>query len=114
MSCHDIDTVTGARRTKIGWQQTVEDMVSRGAEGSDQEIAQVLAYLTKNFGKINVNTATVEQLQEFLGLTEKEARTITAYRERKGTFKDFEQLMAIPDVNAEKLQEKRSLIGFSL
>ncbi len=113
-SCHEMETVTATRRTKIGWEQSVADMVSRGAEGSDAEMANVVAYLTRYFGKINVNTATVAQFQEFLGLTEKEAQTITAYRERHGTFKDFEQLKAVPDVNAGKLQEKRSMIAFSL
>jgi competence ComEA-like helix-hairpin-helix protein len=114
VSCHEMDTVTAVRRTKIGWQQSVEDMVSRGAEGSDQEMAEVVEYLTKYFGKINVNTATVVQLQEFLGLTEKDAQAIAAYRERHGIFKDFEQLKAVPDVDAGKLQEKRSMIAFSL
>lgn len=114
VSCHEMDTVTATRRTRAGWEGTVEDMVSRGAEGSDEEIAEVVTYLTKYFGQINVNTATVEQLQEFLGLTGKEAQTITAFRDRNGAFKDFEQLTAVPDVNAGKLQEKRSLIAFSM
>jgi competence ComEA-like helix-hairpin-helix protein len=109
-----MDTVTATRRTRIGWQQSVDDMVSRGADGSGQEMAEVVAYLTKYFGKINVNTATVEQLQEFLGLTQTEATAIKAYRDRNGMFKDFEQLKAVPDVNAGKLQEKRELIAFSL
>jgi competence ComEA-like helix-hairpin-helix protein len=114
VSCHEMDTVTGERRTRIGWEQSVGEMVSRGADGSEQEMAEVVAYLTKNFGKINVNTATAEQLQEFLGLTGKEAQAIAAYRDRNGPFKDFEQLKAAPDANAAKLQEKRSLIAFSL
>jgi len=114
VSCHEMDTVTATRRTKIGWQQSVEDMASRGAEGSDQEMAEVVAYLTKYFGKININTATAVQLQEFLGLTEKDAQTIAAYRDRHGLFKDFEQLKTVPDVDAGKLQEKRSMIAFSL
>jgi competence ComEA-like helix-hairpin-helix protein len=114
VSCHEMDIVTATRRTRIGWERNVEDMVSRGAEGSDQEMAEVVAYLTKYFGKLNVNTATAQQLREFLGLSEKEAQAIAAYRDRNGTFKDFEQLKAVPDVSAGKLQEKRSLIAFSL
>lgn len=113
VSCHEMDTVIAERRTRADWEQTVADMVSRGAEGTDQEMAEVVAYLTKNFGKINVNTATAEQLQEFLGLAGKEAQAITAYRDRNGLFKDFEQLKAVPDVDAGKLEQKRSLIAFS-
>jgi competence ComEA-like helix-hairpin-helix protein len=96
--CHEIDVVTASRRTRIGWEQSVADMVSRGADGTDQEMVEVVAYLTKYFGKVNVNTATAQQLEEFLGLTEKEAQTITAHRDRNGSFKNLEQLKAVPEV----------------
>jgi competence protein ComEA len=114
VGCHELDVVTATRRTKIGWQQNVEDMISRGAEGSDQEMAEVVAYLTKFYGKVNVNTASQQQLQEVLGLTEKEAQAIVAYRDQNGKIKDFEQLKSVPGLSAEKLQEKRSLIAFTL
>jgi competence protein ComEA len=113
-SCHEMDVVTAARRTRIGWEQSVADMVSRGADGTGQEMEEVVAYLTKYFGKVNINTATVRQLEEFLGLTEKEAQTIATYRDRNGSFKNLEQLKAVPEVNAGKLEEKKSLIAFSL
>ena len=114
VGCHELDVVTATRRTKIGWQQNVEDMISRGAEGSDQEMAEVVAYLTKFYGKVNVNTASQQQLQEVLGLTLKEAQAIVAYRDQNGKIKDFEQLKSVPGLSAEKLQEKRSLIAFTL
>jgi hypothetical protein len=34
----------------MGWQQTVEDMIARGAEGSDDDIEAVVDYLTTYFG----------------------------------------------------------------
>ena len=37
-NCHEIDTVIGMRRTKIAWQQTTDEMVSRGAEGTGEEL----------------------------------------------------------------------------
>ena len=114
VGCHELDVVTATRRTKIGWQQNVEDMISRGAEGSDQEMAEVVAYLAKFYGKVNINTASQQQLQEVLGLAEKEAHAIVAYRDQNGKIKDFEQLKSVPGVSAEKLQEKRSLIAFTL
>ena len=114
VGCHELGVVTATRRTKIGWQQNVEDMISRGAEGSDQEMAEVVEYLTKVCGKLNVNTASPQQLQQVLGLTEKEAQAIVAYRDQNGKIKDFGQLKSVPGVSAEKLQEKRSLIAFTL
>ena len=112
--CHEIQTVIGSRRTRIGWERNVDDMVSRGAEGSDDEMEAVVAYLTEFFGKINVNTASVQDLETSLGLSGKEAQAIAAYREQNGRFKDFEELKKVPGVSAEKLQAKRNQIAFSL
>jgi competence protein ComEA len=111
--CHEMDVVIGSRRTQIGWQQNVEDMVSRGAEGSAAEMEEVVAYLTKYFGKLNVNIASPAQLQEMLGWSEKEAQALLAYRERSGKLRDFEQLKTVPGLNLETLQKNRSLIAFS-
>jgi competence protein ComEA len=113
-NCHEIETVVAARRTRMGWQQNIDDMISRGAEGSDEEMEAVVSYLTTFFGKVNVNTATAEDLQKSLSLTEKEAQAIAAYRQQNGKFKDLDQLKKVPGVSAEKLQEKRSQIAFSL
>jgi competence ComEA-like helix-hairpin-helix protein len=113
-SCHELDEVLASRRTAIGWQQSVDDMISRGAEGSNQEMEAVVAYLTRYVGKLNVNTASLQQLQDFLGLTEKEAQALVAYRDHGGKIKDFEQLKSVPGLTPEVLQEKRSLIAFTL
>jgi len=113
-NCHEIETVIASRRTRIGWERSVDDMISRGAEGSDEEMDAVVEYLATFFGKINVNTASVEDMQKSLGLSGKDAQAIAVYREQKGKFKDFEQLKNVPGVNREKLQAKRSRIAFTL
>jgi competence protein ComEA len=61
-----------------------------------------------------VNTATVEELERVLELSEKEARAIVSYREQSIKIKDFEELKKVPGVSAERLQAKRGLIAFSL
>ena len=49
--CHPAeDAVKGVRRSREGWQQVVDDMVVRGAEGSDEELKLVVDYLTERFG----------------------------------------------------------------
>jgi competence protein ComEA len=111
-SCHEIETVIGSRRTKLGWQQSVDDMISRGAEGSKEEMEAVVTYLTAHFGKVNVNTATVQELEKVMEVSEKEAQAIVSYRERNTKIKDFEELKKVPGVSSEKLQAKRGLIAF--
>ncbi len=114
VGCHELDTATSSLHTKIGWKQTVDDMMARGAEGSAEDVQAVVEYLTNYFGKINVNTASAQELQASLGLSQTESKAIVTYREQNGKVKDFEQLKQVPGVSAEKLQAKRSRIAFSL
>ncbi|HKE28537.1 MAG TPA: helix-hairpin-helix domain-containing protein [Bryobacteraceae bacterium] len=112
-ACHEITEVTAARYTETGWRRTVDDMISRGAEGSADEMDEVVAYLAKYFGRINVNTASRPQLQGVLGLPEKEAQAIIAYREHNGNIRNLDQLKSVPGVNAQRIQEKSTQIAFS-
>lgn len=49
-SCHSVNTATSQRLTHSGWQNVVSDMVSRGAQGTQDEFDEIVSYLTKNFG----------------------------------------------------------------
>jgi competence protein ComEA len=112
-SCHELETVTAARRTKGGWQQTIEDMVDRGAEGSEEDMVAVLSYLTTFYGRVNVNTASAEELQKSLDLSARDAHAIMVYREQNGKINNFEQLKKIPGVDPDRLQAKRGWIAFT-
>lgn len=48
--CHDL-SFTEMRKTEDEWTQVVNDMRGKGADGSDEDFAKVIAYLTKNMGK---------------------------------------------------------------
>ena len=48
--CHSLSVVTGQRMTKDHWTAQVDDMVSRGAKGTPDEVATVINYLSTNFG----------------------------------------------------------------
>lgn len=112
VQCHEIGVVTRARYTEDGWRRMVNTMVDRGAVLSEPEIADVVAYLAKDFGKTNVNKATAAQIEEGLGLTEEEARAIVSYREQDGDIKSLEQLKSVPGVSADKIQAKAAAIAF--
>src|SRR4051794_10148026 len=112
-TCHELETVVASQRTKLGWQQMTEDMVARGAEGSEDDLQAVVQYLTDNFGKVNVNTADAAGIQKLAGLTENDARAIVQYREQNGKYKSFADLLKTPGIDSEKLREKRGLVAFS-
>ncbi len=95
-SCHEIEAVISSHRTRIGWQLSVDDMIS-----------------TLHFGKVNVNTASVQELEKTLNIPAKEAQAIQGYREKSGRIKDFEELRKINGVSAEALGTKHGLIAFS-
>jgi mono/diheme cytochrome c family protein len=49
VGCHSLKTVTSKHATKDQWSTIVQQMVSRGADGTDEEIEIVVDYLAKNF-----------------------------------------------------------------
>jgi quinoprotein glucose dehydrogenase len=48
--CHSIEQATSLRQGRAGWAETISKMVDLGAEGSDQDFAQVLNYLSRFYG----------------------------------------------------------------
>jgi competence protein ComEA len=87
-------------------------MIERGAKGTDEEFTIVFDYLVAQYGRVNVNTATADEIAQVLGLPAKEAESIVAYRQTNGKFDGFEALMKVPDVDREKLEKSRDAISF--
>ena len=112
-NCHTLDAVVGSRRTKAGWQRMVDEMADKGADGTEDEMTAIVAYLTTNFGKINVNTATAPEMEKALEFTPKESQAVVEYREKNGKIADFEQLKKVPGLSADKLTAKRLMIAFA-
>jgi hypothetical protein len=48
--CHTIDTVVSERHDRAEWQKLVDEMVARGADGTDAELKDIVDYLAKYFG----------------------------------------------------------------
>jgi hypothetical protein len=49
-SCHTLESFLKTRRTAEKWGEVVDDMIGRGAVGSDEEIDVVIDYLSEHFG----------------------------------------------------------------
>jgi putative heme-binding domain-containing protein len=49
-SCHTTAMVTRLKNTPDEWKSIVDDMVSRGAQGSQADLDNVVLYLSTNFG----------------------------------------------------------------
>lgn len=115
-SCHGPEIVLGKKLTRDGWSQIVMNMIQRGAQGTDDEFADVVDYLTNTVSvdaaKINVNKATAAQLQKGLDLSDKEADAILQYRTANGDFKSVDDLKKVPGIDAAKIDAKKAKLSF--
>jgi len=109
--CHELDVVIQDNRTKDGWTKTIAKMIDRGAEGTDEQFEAIVNYLTKNFGRINVNNAPAAEIASYLGYSAKEAGAIVAYREKNGAFKDWRDLKKVEGLDPAKVEAKKDKIG---
>src|SRR5215510_16594841 len=50
-TCHSLARATSQRLTRGEWTRVVDDMVARGTQGTQDELDNVMTYLTANFGK---------------------------------------------------------------
>ena len=48
-ACHRADMVTVAKKTKVEWRKSVDDMAARGTDGTKQDIDNAYLYLATNF-----------------------------------------------------------------
>jgi competence protein ComEA len=116
--CHDMEAASRMRFTKDRWAEVVDDMVSRGAEGTDDELDAITTYLASNFGKdkpapkTNVNKATATFLAAALGLPKETAAAIVADREKNGAFKDWQDLKRVPGIDMKLIESKKDQIEF--
>jgi competence protein ComEA len=120
--CHGTEMVAKLRMSPDQWAATVDDMVNRGAEGTDDDFELIVKYLSTNFGrpkgaasteKINVNTADAAQLTNALGLRAADAAAIVAYRKNKGDYKDWSDLQKVTGIDQKKLESQKDRIIFS-
>lgn len=113
--CHGPGNIARKRLSREDWDDQVADMVERGAKGTPEELAAVVKYLTANFGpdaKVNVNDAGIDELKSVLGLSTTEAKAIFDYRQGRGKFKEWRDLLKVSGVDAKKIQENAQRMAF--
>jgi competence ComEA-like helix-hairpin-helix protein len=115
--CHGLENIVRSRRTKDKWSDIVDDMIARGAKGTDSEADEVVDYLSTHFGadavqRVNVNKAGTPDLTSALGISTADADTIVRYRADHGSFKSIQELMKVPGIDAKKIESNRDRIEF--
>jgi competence protein ComEA len=59
---------------------------------------------------VNLNTATIAQLEELPGIGPTTAKSIVDFRERSGPFQRLEDLLAIKGISKARLQKLRPYV----
>lgn len=88
---------------KSSYDKQVRNLPSDGGDSFDGTVS-----VPASGGKINLNTATVEQLISLPGIGEKKAEAIIKYRNEHGRFSSTEQLLdvsGIGDATYEKIKD---------
>jgi len=60
--------------------------------------------------KVNINTASVEELTQLQGIGAKYAAQIVEYREQKGPFASPEDLMKVPGIGQKTFEKNKDVI----
>jgi competence ComEA-like helix-hairpin-helix protein len=120
--CHGVVGIVRARNSKEAWAEIVDDMISRGADATDEEIELIINYLAKNFGrdkppaaplpKVKVNQAKPEELSAGMFVPKETAEAIVDYREKNGPFKKWQDLEKVPGVDMKKVERDKDRYDF--
>jgi competence protein ComEA len=111
-ACHGTDLVAARRATKEGWSYLVDDMVSRGASATNEQIATIIDYLAKNLAQVNVNKGKSEEIASVLEITSAQADAIVKYRTDHGDFKTIDDLKKVPELASAKLDTKKDRVVY--
>jgi competence ComEA-like helix-hairpin-helix protein len=117
--CHDESRFAVLHQSGDDWDQVLTQMTTNGLTVTDEEYATILNYLAKNLGplpaKVNVNTASADDLQKGLQLTSDEAAAIVKFRGSHPPFKTWQDVAAVDGVDAKdakKIEAKKDLLVF--
>ena len=98
---------------KVNLAQRVEDqmviVVPKVGEEAEAIPAGATSKEASKEGKVNINTATVEELKTLKGVGEKKAEAIIEYRKKNGSFQTKEDLMKVRGIGKklfESFQER--------
>jgi competence protein ComEA len=99
-----------ADQTKVNLAAKVHDEMviyvpKVGEEASGSVISDSATFAAANEGKVNINTASVEDLQQLHGIGPAKAEAIIAYREEHGPFQKIEDLLNVTGIGEKSLEK---------
>lgn len=93
--------------------EAIESRESGESKENSESIESKSASSKNNNSRINLNTATITQLQTLKGVGPKTAERIIAQRKRVGSFKSLEDLLQIKGIGPKTLNKFRGIVYVS-
>ncbi len=110
--CHVLELVRDTPRSYDAWHETVQEMVDRGATGTNQQFEDVMDYLHRTLTTIDVNNADAHELQIVLGVSDSVAQAIIRRRAQR-KFTGLADLESEAGTSVAALEAKARLIYFN-
>ena len=110
-SCHPTSMIADFR-SGADWSETIGQMISYGAQATDEQFKLVWRYLLRTLTRVNVNSAAASELAPVLDISEAAAEALVKRRNDKGNFKSLEELKKVPGVDAAKLEARKDRVVF--
>jgi len=110
--CHGLDSAVAQYRSHDDWTKTLDQMADNGAQASDAEWDDILAYLDRNFSRIWINKATATELETTLDVGADLADAIVKRRDTLGDFATLDDLKRIPGMPADKIDARKERFVF--
>ncbi len=121
LQCHPAAQLLSQKRTEADWRKTIARMATKGvpgASGTSEQYDAIVAYMIKNFPKVedttrlNMNQATAGELVSVIGLTASEAKALIAFREKHGEFRQWGDMLVIYGVDGLKIEAAKDKMTF--
>jgi competence ComEA-like helix-hairpin-helix protein len=110
--CHGVDRALTRLRTTAQWREIAVRMRGKGATMSDEELTTLVEYLAQNFGAVDVNKADARELEKELGLSARVAAAVVRYREAKGPFREWRDLLKVQGVERARVEAVKDRLIF--
>ena len=111
-TCHPIENVLRLRRTSREWSDMIMAMAGRGATATDEQFDMIHQYLTRYYGRVQINTAPADELSAVLGLTAKDAAAVVEHRKAHGRFADVAAVLKVQGIDKSKIEEQPEALVF--
>lgn len=99
-------TLTDGEKIQVYTKEETEAFKAQGMTSEEGAARQESATpKEESAGKVNLNTATLEGLQEIPGIGEVRAQAILEYRQQAGGFKSVEEIQEVPGIKGKTYEK---------